>query len=764
MTAPPLAERGAAIRVTGVVQGVGFRPFVLRRARELALTGFVCNDVRGVLVHAEGEAAAVAQLIADLPALAPPLASVDAVAVSELAPSGAAEFAIVGSRGAGEPSALVGIDAATCADCLAELLDPADRRFRYPFTNCTNCGPRFTIVREVPYDRARTTMAAFTMCPACQAEYDDPADRRFHAQPNACPACGPRLRLAGGVPPGPHLDAVAAAAAALRAGAVLGVKGLGGYHLACRADDRDAVARLRGRKHREDKPFAVMVADAAAARELVHLSVEEEALLGSVARPIVLARRRDDARVAPAVAPVHRELGVVLPYTPLHHLLLADAGAPLVMTSGNRSDEPIAYRDEDAAERLSGIADALLLHDRPIHMRTDDSVARVAAGRPAVLRRARGLVPGRLVLPVPAPRPLLACGAHLKSTFCVAKDDRAWVSHHIGDLDDAATRQSFADGVAHFESLFAVAPEVVAHDLHPDYASTAYALERDGVRHVGVQHHHAHLAAVLAEHGEHGPAVGAIFDGSGFGDDGTAWGGELLVGGLRGSVRAGHLLAVGLPGGDRAARQPWRMAAAWLVAAGEQGPKVPAVPRALRGAVRPQDGEVVCTMARRGFSAPPTSSVGRLFDAVAALSGVRATCSYEGQAAIELEALADPLHGGAYPLVLRADGILDARPLIRAAADDAEGGVAPALVSARLHNAVAQATGAACARLAEEHGTPTVVLAGGVWANRLLLERTVALLQSLGLRILLPERLPAGDGAISFGQAAVAAALDEAGS
>ena len=417
------------------------------------------------------------------------------------------------------------------------------------------------------------------MCDACRREYDDPADRRFHAQPNACPDCGPRARLWRGGPAQAGGDAVAEAAALLRAGAIVAVKGVGGYHLACRAGDADAVARLRARKHREEKPFALMAPDLAAARALVALGDEEVALLTSPARPIVLARRRAGADVAPAVAPGARELGVMLPYAPLHHLLLADAGAPLVLTSGNVSDEPIAFRDDDALRRLGPLADAVLLHDRPIHTRTDDSVARVVRGRPALLRRSRGLVPSAQALPVACRAPVLACGAELKSTFCLAKGPRAWVGHHIGDLRNAETLTAFREGIAHFERLFDVVPEVVAHDLHPDYLSTAYALDREGVELVAVQHHHAHLAACLAEHGLEGPAVGAIYDGTGLGPDGTAWGGEVLVGDLRSFRRAAHLSPARLPGGDRAAREPWRMACAWLVAAGTGASEVPATLR-----------------------------------------------------------------------------------------------------------------------------------------------------------------------------------------
>jgi hydrogenase maturation protein HypF len=733
--------RRVRVRVDGVVQGVGYRPFVHRLAGELQLAGSVRNDARGVEIEAEGAEEAVARFLALLADAAPPLAAVEAVRATDVAARGESGF-VIGASGAGAPAALVTPDAATCEDCLRELFDPADRRYRYPFTNCTNCGPRFTIVRGVPYDRPRTTMAGFALCAACRAEYEDPADRRFHAQPVACPQCGPRAWLEGA--PG----GVAEAGALLRAGAIVAVKGIGGFHLACRADDAAAVARLRARKHREEKPFALMARDLDAARRLVALGAPEAALLRSRARPIVLAPRRAGAAVAPAVAPRSRDLGVMLPYSPLHHLLLADARTPLVLTSGNVSDEPIAYENADALERLAPIADAVLLHDRPIHMRTDDSVARVVRGRPALLRRSRGYVPASL--PLPGDVALLACGAELKSTFCVAKGGRAWVGHHIGDLRNAETLASFRSGVAHFERLFDVAPEVVAHDLHPDYLSTAYALERDGVELVGVQHHHAHLAACLAEHGVTGRAVGAIYDGTGYGTDGTAWGGEILAGDLRSFERVGSLPAVRLPGGDRAVREPWRMACAWLVAAGA-GERAP---RALAGVVAPGRWDAVRNLAERGVAAPETTSMGRLFDAVAALCGVRAQVSYEGQAAIELEARAAVDERGAYEL--GAD--LDARPLVLAIARDADAGTDPGVISARFHRAVGHATAEACAVAASDAGTRDVVLSGGVFQNALLLELTGARLEALGLRVLVPERLPANDGGTAYGQAAVAAA------
>ena len=746
-------RRRVRARVEGTVQGVGFRPFVHRLAAAHRLSGWVRNDERGVELEVEGEPAAVALFVERLAGDAPPLARVERVATEELPARGDEGFSIVASESGGRPDALVSSDSATCADCLRELFDPADRRHRYPFINCTNCGPRFTIVRGVPYDRPLTTMADFEMCAACRSEYDDPADRRFHAQPNACALCGPTLRLGDA-----HgEEALLAACAALRAGRILAVKGLGGYHLACDASDERAVAALRSRKHREDKPFALMAPDLEAARSLVELSGAEQDLLEGRERPIVIARRRPGAAVAESVAPRSADLGVMLPYSPVHHLLLHEAGRTLVMTSANVSDEPIAYEDEDALDRLAGIADGFLLHDRPIHMRTDDSVVRSVLSRPAplMLRRSRGYVPEGLVLPVEAERPLLACGAELKSTFCVARGRRAWVSHHIGDLENWETLSSFRSGVEHFERLFAVAPEAVAHDLHPDYLSTKYALEREGVEHVGVQHHHAHLAACLAEHGEAGAAVGAIYDGTGYGPDGTVWGGELLVGGLEDFERAGSLWPVRLPGGAAAIREPWRMACAWLVAAGEEEPALPAT---LAAAVDTTRWRQVAELARTGAASPPTTSMGRLFDAVSALCGVRPTVNYEGQAATELEALADPGEWASYPLPLLPDGTLDARPTVLAILGDLVAGVEAAAVSARFHNAVAAATAEACAALARSGGLDTAVLSGGVFQNRLLLDCTVDRLAETGLRVLVPERLPPNDGGISFGQAAVAAA------
>ena len=756
------AATRARVRVDGTVQGVGFRPFVYRLAQRCGIAGFVYNDSRGVVIEAEGDPAAVGEFLRRVEAEPPPLAVLERVETEWLPPCGATGFRIIESPQGQAANAPVSPDTATCPECLSELFDPRDRRFRYPFINCTNCGPRFTIVRGVPYDRPRTTMAGFTMCPACRQEYEDPLDRRFHAQPNACPRCGPHLTLldrAGSALAGRD-QALTSVTSALREGAIVAVKGLGGYHLACLGRDERAVADLRARKHREDKPFALMARDVQAAQELVELSTAEITLLERHERPIVVARRRAGAPVAAAVAPRSRDLGVMLPYSPLHHLLLTDVVETLVMTSGNVSDEPIAYRDEDALARLADIADLFLVHDRPIATRTDDSVVRATRRRatPLLIRRSRGYVPTSIALPVPAAVPLVACGAELKNTFCLVRGSRAWVSHHIGDLENYETLRSFIDGIEHFRRLFGADPEVIAHDLHPEYLSTKYALDQEGLRSIGVQHHHAHLAACLAEHRERGPAVAAIYDGTGYGTDGTIWGGELLVGDLVDFERAGHLLPARLPGGQRAIREPWRMACAWLTAAVGEGP---APPETISRAVEPQKWEAVSELMRRGVASPVTTSMGRLFDAIAAMCGMRLEVNYEGQAAAELEAICSVEEQDSYPLEVRREDaglVLDPRPTVRAVAADLEGGVDRTRIAARFHNAVAAATACACMRLAGERNLGTVVLAGGSFQNRLLLESVAATLQRAGLRVLVPERLPPNDGGISYGQAAVAAA------
>jgi hydrogenase maturation protein HypF len=687
----------------------------------------------------------------------PALARVDAIAATALPVLGPGPFEVRSSDATGRRTARVPADTATCPACLAELRDPADRRHGYAFTNCTQCGPRYTIVTSVPYDRARTTMAGFPLCDACRAEYTDPANRRFHAEPVCCPTCGPQLRLvdrAGAPLPG---DPVAATAALLRAGAVVAVKGLGGYHLAVDAAAEPAVAALRSRKHREDRPFALMVPDGPAAETLCDIGPAELALLTSAARPIVLLTRRADATVAPSVAPRSATLGLMLPYTPLHALLLAAFGGPLVLTSGNASDEPIAFDDGDALDRLPGIADAFLQHDRPIRTRVDDSVVRVVRGRPLPVRRSRGYVPDPVALPLEAPEPILACGAALKNTFCLARGRQAVLSHHIGDLAHWTTLAAYTDGIAHLQTLLDVDPAVVAHDLHPEYPSTRYALDRPGAELIAVQHHHAHIASCLADNGVDSRVIGVAFDGLGLGPDGTAWGGEVLLADLAGYVRAAHLAAVPMPGGDAATRQPWRMAAAHLAAA--YGGAIPAG-LAVAGRQGPR-WEQVLSAARAGVNAPPTSSAGRLFDAVAALIGVRDVVTYEGQAAIELEQLADPTERGGYPLPIGAGtpAQLDAGALVRAVVEDLRRGTPAPVIAARFHTALADAVLAVCDRLRAAHGLATVALSGGVFQNALLLCRCLDRLERAGFTVLTHRQVPPNDGGLSLGQAAVAAAV-----
>jgi hydrogenase maturation protein HypF len=763
-----------AIRVEGIVQGVGFRPFVYTLATGLGLTGFVGNDADGVFAEVEGPAEAVSKFLLALERDAPVLARIERVATRAVTPLGSPSFAIAASGPPGPARTLVSADTATCADCLRELADPADRRFGYPFINCTNCGPRFTIVRDVPYDRPLTTMADFAMCEPCAAEYRNPADRRFHAQPTCCPACGPRLSLLD--PAGSALagEPLATAAGLLTGGRIVAVKGLGGYHLAADAADEQAVAELRARKHREDKPFAVLAADLTAARALGEVDETAVGLLASSGRPIVLLTRRPGAAVAAATAPGNRSLGVMLPYTPLHHLLLRATGRPIVLTSGNASDEPIAYRDDDALARLGGIADAFLAHDRAINIRTDDSVGRVFRGRPLLIRRSRGYVPEPIRLDGGFPRPVLACGAELKNTFCLAKGQHAFVSHHIGDLENAETLRSFTEGIEHFGRLFDVVPQVVAHDLHPEYLSTKYALDRPDVDLLGVQHHHAHIASCLADNGADGPVIGVAFDGTGYGPDGTIWGGEFLVAGLASYERGGHLVPVPMPGGAAAIRQPWRMAAAYLGAAPASAYLGAAPASAYLGAAPASaDGldvmrrhadrwSAVTAMAARSINSPLTSSAGRLFDAAAAILGVRDEINYEGQAAVEFEQLADSAETGAYPAGLQPGDPFGVQggDLLHAVIEDLAAGTPRPVIAARFHHGVAALIEAGCLLLRERHGLGTVALSGGVFQNMLLLHATVARLERRGFRVLVHSRVPCNDGGISLGQAAVAAARD----
>jgi hydrogenase maturation protein HypF len=743
------------ISVRGVVQGVGFRPFVHRLASKFGLHGFVRNQAGVVLIEVEGEDRSLDSFLAELTTRPPPLTRIDDVSCLRRPTRGDPQFTIEPSASDATGMVFHSPDVATCDECLAELFDPGDRRFRYPFLNCTNCGPRFTIIRGAPYDRERTTMSSFALCPACLAEYEDPGDRRFHAEPIACPLCGPRLLAldCDGVAVSTD-DPVAEAVSALREGRIVAIKGLGGYHIACLAIDGRAVAELRSRKCRDEKPFALMVRDSAEARRIVELSPDEETLLISRHRPIVLLRRRDGTDVVEAIAPGSRTFGVMLPYTPLHHLLLDALGAsPLVMTSGNRSDEPIVYDDHDTRSRLAGIADLYLTHDRPIHMRCDDSVTRVVAGVEMPLRRSRGYAPQPVRLPVECRRPTLALGGQLKATFAMGRDRSAILSHHLGDLDHYEAYRSYVETIAHYERLFAFRPEFVAHDLHPDYGSTRYAAAyHDSVR-LGVQHHHAHIASCMAEHGLERPVIGVAFDGTGYGDDGTIWGGEFLTGDYYSFRRAAHLKYVAMPGGDRAIREPWRIALAHLADSGCD-------PTPLRERVGESAYDRVLRQLERKFNAPLTSSVGRLFDAVAALVGVRDRVSFEGQAAIELECLAgDVVADGAYPFEIEAGPclVINSRGLIAGVADDLRRGVEAATVARRFHSTLVEVVARVCGRIGDDTGLDTVVLSGGVFMNILLLTESVERLTREGFRVYRHQQVPTNDGGLCLGQLAIAA-------
>ncbi|MET0649624.1 MAG: carbamoyltransferase HypF [Pyrinomonadaceae bacterium] len=751
------------IQVRGIVQGVGFRPFVYALARRHSLKGQVLNNAAGVLIDVEGDGDSIGLFIEEIRTGAPPLALVESVEPGyDLDPAHYVDFRIVESADTGEKFVPVSADVATCADCLREMRDPAERRYRYPFINCTNCGPRFTIVEATPYDRARTTMRDFRLCDECRAEYENPLDRRFHAEPIACPTCGPRLTLTDAFGREAEFDEtdgsdiIGHARRLLLSGKIVAVKGIGGYHLACDATDAAAVERLRGRKYREDKPFALMASSVRVVRRYCVVAEAEEALLLSARRPVALLACRADAELPAAVAHGVGTLGFMLPYTPLHHLLLEDLERPLVMTSGNVSDEPICYEDGDARQRLHSIADYLLLHDRRIHMRADDSVARVHEGREMVLRRARGYAPAPFTVAFRFKREILACGAELKNTFCLARDRHAFVSQHVGDLENLETLRSYEQGIEHYQRLFQLRPEIIAHDLHPEYLSTKYALALDDrAEKVGVQHHHAHVASCMADNRIEGEVIGVAMDGLGFGADGRLWGGEFFVADFVEAERVAHLDYVPLPGGARAVREPWRMAAVYLHRTfGDDFLKLnlPFVRKLDRRA-----WATLSSMTKSGTNSPETSSMGRLFDAVAGLLCLRSTVNYEGQAAIELETKADRACVGGYEFGFdEGGGVIKAEPVVRAAAEDLLEGLAPETVSAKFHQGVAALIAMVARRVREERRLGRVVLSGGVFQNMLLLERACRALTREGFEVFTHGRVPPNDGGISLGQAAVA--------
>jgi hydrogenase maturation protein HypF len=732
------------IRVRGIVQGVGFRPFVYNLAGKLGLAGYVLNSSAGVLIEVEGEPSQIERFVRELSENPPPLAQIEEIAVASLTPAGSAAFEIRESLDEPGHLAPVSPDVSTCLDCLRDVQTPGKRRFGYAFTNCTNCGPRYTITRMIPYDRPLTTMACFAMCERCLREYEDPTNRRFHAQPNACPDCGPALTLS-----------IEQARELLREGRIVAIKGLGGFHLVCDPFNDAAVRQLRERKKRSDKPFALMVPDVAAAEKLCFASDAERAALTSIRRPIVILERRSDSPLSPALAPGNNTLGVMLPYTPLHHLLFDESCRALVMTSGNLSEEPIVTGNREAAARLQSVADAFLFHNRDIHTRVDDSVARVFAGQERILRRSRGYAPHPVTLGFPVAE-ILACGAELKNTFCLTKDHYAFLSQHIGDLENYETLVFYRETLDRMKQLFRIAPAAVAYDLHPQYLSTKLALEMTDCRQIGVQHHHAHIASCMAENGIEGKAIGVAFDGTGYGTDGKIWGGEFLIADFAGFERRAHFRYIALAGGDRAVREPWRLALSYLL--DTFGAHVDSLDLPLFRRVASKKIATVRSMIERRINTVETSAAGRLFDAVASIVGVRDEVNFEAQAAIELETCALPGVDAVYPFELEEDVLwqIDVRPMIERIIRDVLAAKPTGWISAAFHNTVAAIIGEVCLRLRSAEGIDSVCLSGGTFQNVYLVERTVAGLRANGFQVFLHSKVPPNDGGISLGQAVIA--------
>ena len=756
----------AQISVRGIVQGVGFRPFVYQLATKYDLKGWVCNTSEDVKIEIQGDVKDLKRFLSELQNNAPPLARIENISVSYSPPANYTRFEIrhsIAEEGKYQP---LSPDIATCQACLGEVFDPEDRRYRYPFTNCTNCGPRFTIIEDIPYDRPKTTMRCFTMCPQCQAEYDNPLDRRFHAQPNACPRCGPRLELLDAQ--GVHIetqDVITTASQLLREGKIVAVKGLGGFLLACDATDERTVELMRQRKRRPFKPLAIMVADIEEARKYCHVSEAEGKLLTSPQSPIVLLCCKPQHRISRAVAPNLKYLGVMLPYTPMHHLLLKESKLPLVMTSGNISEEPICKDNDEAVKRLSGIADYFVVHNRDIYARYDDSVAFVERGISQLVRRARGYAPYPIHLGFTA-RPALACGAEEKNTFCLTKDNYAFISQHIGDMENLETLEHFENTIALYKRLFRIEPEVVAYDLHPEYLSTKYALELGSqsshLKLVPVQHHHAHIVSCMTENKVDFQVIGVALDGTGYGKDGHIWGGEFLVADYKGFHRMGHLEYLPLPGGALAIRKPYRTAVGYLLSLLGEG-WLDSSRLAFLREVDPIEIELIGQQIEAGLNSPLTSSMGRLFDAISALLGVRGEIDYEGQAAIELEMVAyednERAYDRNYPFsIARHDGvnIIQLKELLSAVVEDLCQGIPVATISGKFHNTVAQMICQMCQLIAESTGIDQVALSGGVFQNRLLLRKVIPLLQGAGFSVFTHKQVPCNDGGISLGQAVIA--------
>lgn len=745
----------AEISITGIVQGIGFRPFIYNLARRHSIRGWVLNNEKGVFIDAEGEDGNLDRFIQDIPKCAPPLARIESFQFEYQEPVNYTIFEIRKSKESEEKFTLISPDLATCDECLSELFTPQNFRYRYPFINCTLCGPRFTIIKDVPYDRHKTTMATFRMCSICQKEYEDPSNRRFHAQPNACLSCGPSIWLVnrdGGKVPGDPIDQTLDL---LLKGKIIGIKGLGGFHLACDAMNEEAVASLRSRKFREDKPFALMCRDMEEIKKYCEVSEDEERLLRSIERPIVILKKRKSL-IARSVAPYQNTLGVMLPYSPIHHLLLNGPLSTLVMTSGNVSDEPIAYKDEDALNRLRNIADYFLLHNREIHMRCDDSVSRIFNGKPFIIRRSRGYVPFPIKLSFPLEM-ILACGGELKNTFCLTRGVYAFLSHHIGDLENLETLTSFEEGIEHFKRLFYLEPRAVAYDLHPDYLSTKYALSLSGLPKVGVQHHHAHIVSCMVENGIDGEVIGVAMDGTGFGTDETIWGGEFLKANLKSFERLAHLKRVPMPGGSMAIKEPWRMAMVYLTEAFGNG--VQELKLDLLKRIDLQKWSILTKAIERKINTPQTSSMGRFFDAISSLLSIRDEVHYEGQAAIELEMVANPEIREAYSFCLPNEEsplVIDPTEIIRGVVRDLIDGVSISKISGKFHRTISHLITETCKILRAKEGLNRVVLSGGVFQNMLLHTFVTEELKESGFEVYTHHLVPTNDGGLSLGQAVVA--------
>ncbi len=748
------------ISVKGVVQGVGFRPFIYQLATKYNLRGWVCNTSEDVKIEVEGEAKDIERFLLGLQEQAPPLSHIEDITVTQGLPTNYEKFEIRHSIAEEGKYQLVSPDIATCLECLQEIFDRGDRRYRYPFTNCTNCGPRFTIIADIPYDRPNTTMHRFQMCPECQREYDDPLDRRFHAQPNACPKCGPQLELvdARGNPIASD-DVINKTSQLLRQGAIIAVKGLGGFLLACDATKQEVVNRLRQRKNRPAKPLAIMVSSLDEVKRHCYVNNEEEKLLTSPGSPIILMRWKANSTITPAVAPGLKYLGVMLPYTPLHHILLRETGLPLVMTSGNLSEEPIAKDNDEAIRRLAGIADYFLMHNRDIYARYDDSVTIVERGVPQFVRRARGYAPYPVHLTYKSQQ-ILGCGAEEKNTFCLTRDNFAFLSQHIGDMENLETMEHYTNTIALYKKLFRIEPKIIAHDLHPEYLATKYARElaaKEGTKLVPVQHHHAHVASCMADNSLEAPVIGVAFDGTGYGSDENIWGGEFMVADYQQFTRMAHLEYLPLPGGALAIKKPYRTAIGYLLSLGIDLNKN----LAFIENIDPVEIDIIKSQLERKINTPLTSSCGRLFDAVSALIGVRSVIEYEAQAAIDMEMLAYDEAGenGHYPFTLvEPDGVtlIKLQDLFSAIINDLKGNIPTARVAARFHNTAAQIIVKLCQIISAKTGLTQVAVSGGVFQNRLLLRKAIALLESGGFEVYTHRQVPCNDGGISLGQVVIA--------